>query len=55
MATEQVRHSTGSTFVPAMPQRQELTTVQMYSPSIIDLLPQAVRSVIFNPYQHLGK
>lgn len=44
MSTSRVNHRDRSTFVPAAPQRQELTTVQPSSPSIIDLLPPAAHT-----------
>jgi hypothetical protein len=37
-------YKAGSTFVPAMPQRRELPAVNVSSPSIIDLLPQAAHT-----------
>lgn len=40
----QLENHTGSTFVPAIPQRKLLATVQMSSPSIVDLLPQAAHT-----------
>jgi hypothetical protein len=44
MSISRVKHRDGSTFVPAAPQRQELTTVQMTSPSIVDVLPPAAHT-----------
>lgn len=44
MSSSRVKHHDLSTFVPAAPQRQELTTVQMAAPSIVDVLPPAAHT-----------